>query len=124
MDEVWHGKQHARSGRHSGTLLTECLALACAALYSRAEKRHLQDPENEDFKDDATQKRQVERFQEIMVRAAATVCISWFVLKHVRAIHGPQDATGKELQRTIKASIHVDTSVSIVTCVQPAVRCA
>lgn len=76
MDEVWHGKQPARSGRDSGTLLTECLALARAALYSRAEKRHLQDPENEDFKDDATQKRQVERFQEIMVRAAATVCIS------------------------------------------------
>jgi hypothetical protein len=45
---------------------------ARTALYSRAEKRHLMDPENEDFNDDEQQKRQQKLFKGIMVRDTFT----------------------------------------------------
>jgi len=44
FDEVWH------------------------AVYNRAEKRHMLDPENLDFKDDETKNRQLNLFKSIMVR--------------------------------------------------------
>jgi hypothetical protein len=44
FDEVWH------------------------AVYNRAERRHMLDPENLDFKDDETKNRQLNLFKSIMVR--------------------------------------------------------
>eukprot|EP01048_Picozoa_sp_COSAG05_P010943 COSAG05_NODE_997_length_6251_cov_6.113622_2_plen_138_part_00 len=43
------------------------------ALYSRAEQRHLMDPENPDFKDDDSQQRQVKLFRSIMRSAGKEV---------------------------------------------------
>lgn len=71
MDEVWH------------------------ALYNRAEMRHLNDPENPDFKDDTSQSKAVKLFKDIM------------------------KTTGSDLNHTVEESIHVDSSVTIVPELTP-----
>lgn len=50
FDEVWH------------------------AIYNRAERRHLMDPENLDFKDDETKNRRLNLFKSIMVRHHHQLC--------------------------------------------------
>ena len=64
------------------------------ALYNRAEKRHLLDPENEDFKDDSQQKRQVCSvlcgflLPPILRALAVRVCVKHVPVWHCMYVYG------------------------------------